>query len=199
LQNVILVIGEHLDLKPNNIDLVIRKISQNDDEKSFRDLFDIYHGKLIDMAKFYVNEDYAAKEIVSEVFIKIWKGRGGLENVNNIGAYLFIATKRQALNYIRNDKKRIQYSLEEREVNTYVEINSPEKLLISKEFEEVLNKAIQELPSKCRLVYSLVKDDGMKYLEVSEVLNISIKTVEMHVGKALKRIKEALHNYQNNF
>ena len=69
-------------------------------------------------------------------------------------------------------------------------------MLLSKEFVEVLNRAVQELPSKCRLVYSLVKDDGMKYQEVAETLDISVKTVEMHVGKALKRIKIALDIYQ---
>lgn len=187
-----------MEPKPKNIDSIIKKISQNDDEKAFRDLFNIYHGKLIDIAKFYVSEDYASKEIVSEVFIKIWKGRSGLENINNMGAYLFTATKRQSLNYIRNNKKKVQYSLEEKEVNTFIEINSPEKIMISKEFEAVLTKAIKDLPSKCRLVYSLVKDDGMKYMEVAEVLDISVKTVEMHVGKALKRIKFAFRNYQNN-
>ena len=58
----------------------------------------------------------------------------------------------------------------------------------------IINTAIQDLPSKCRLVYTLVKDDGMKYQEVADTLNISIKTVEMHVGKALKRIKIAFNN-----
>ena len=69
-------------------------------------------------------------------------------------------------------------------------------MLLTIELVEVLNRAVQELPSKCRLVYVLVKDDGMKYQEVAETLSISVKTVEMHVGKALKRIKIALDSYR---
>jgi RNA polymerase sigma-70 factor (ECF subfamily) len=61
---------------------------------------------------------------------------------------------------------------------------------------EILQRAICDLPAKCRLVYSMVKDDGMKYQEVADILEVSVKTVEMHVGKALRRIKIAFDNYQ---
>jgi len=99
------------------------------------------------------------------------------------------------LNHLRERKLRQTHSLQDKESHAIVEQVDPEKLILTAEFIEVLNKAIQDLPSKCRLIYSMVKDDNMKYKEVANTMNISVKTVEVHVGKALKRIKLAFENY----
>lgn len=175
---------------------ILKKISREDDEKALKALFDAFYGKLIEIAKFFVDDQFLAQDIVSEVFIKIWKNRSNLEEIKSIDAYLYIATKRQSLNCIRDNKKKKLVALEKLDTNIHVEYRSPENIFFSKEFASIINTAIQELPSKCRLVYTLVKDDGMKYQEVADTLGISIKTVEMHVGKALKRIKIAFDNYQ---
>ena len=185
-----------MELTQNQIESILIRISRYDDEKALKELFDAYYGKLAETARFHVGDHSAAQEIVSNVFIKFWNNRSNIEKINNIKSYLYVAIKRQSLNYIRDNSKRLHLSLDESDNTVIVELNSPEKMLLSKEFVEVLNRAVQELPSKCRLVYSLVKDDGMKYQEVAETLDISVKTVEMHVGKALKRIKIALDIYQ---
>ena len=150
----------------------------------------------METARFYLDDYPAAQEVVSDVFIKLWNGRSKIENIENIKSYLFVATKRQSLNYIRDNKKRNHQSLDVKNISTYIESRNPEKIHISNEFAELLNHAVRGLPSKCRLVYSLVKDDGMRYQDVAELLNISVKTVEMHVGKALRRIKIVFENYQ---
>ena len=182
-----------LELK---IESILKRISEADDEKALKELFNIFYGKLIEVAKFFVYDQFTAQDVVSEVFIKIWKNRSNLTSVKNINTYLYVAVKRQALNAIRNNKQKNLYSIEDQDTNVYIETTNPEKILLSKEFAEVLNTAVHSLPSKCRLIYSLVKDDGMKYKEVADVMDISIKTVEMHVGKALKRIKLAFEKYQ---
>ncbi len=183
-------------LVQNKIESILKRISREDDENALKELFDGYYGKLFETAKFYVSDHSAAQEIVSDVFIKLWNNRLNIEKINNVRSYLFVAIKRQSLNYLRDNRKKLHQSLDESDSIIVVELNSPEKILLSREFVEVLNRAIQELPSKCRLVYSLVKDNGMKYQEVAETLNISVKTVEMHVGKALKRLKIALDSYE---
>jgi RNA polymerase sigma-70 factor (family 1) len=185
-----------VQLTQTQIESILKRISRQDDEKAFKELFDAFYGKLIETAKFYVDDSSAAQEVVSDVFIKLWNGRANIENIENIKSYLFVATKRQSLNYVRDNKKRDHQSLDEKSISTYIESRSPEKIVLSIEFAELLNQAIRDLPSKCRLVYALVKDDGMSYQDVAELLNISIKTVEMHVGKALKRIKIVFDNYQ---
>jgi len=183
-------------LAQQQLKTILSRIARHDDEKALKELFDLFYGKLIEVSKFYVNDHFSAQDVVSVVFIKLWNSRADLEKIQNINSYLFVMTKRQSLNYIRDNKKRDFYPLEEWDTQGFVELRSPEKQLLSKEFIEILNTAIQDLPSKCRLVYSLVKDEGMKYQEVAELLDISIKTVEMHVGKALKRIKIAFDDYQ---
>ena len=185
-----------MELSQNQIESILIRISRYDDENALKVLFDAYYGKLYETARFFISDHSAAQEIVSDVFIKLWNNRSNIEKVNNLKSYLYVAIKRQSLNYIRDNSKKMHLSLDECDNCIVVELNSPEKMLLSKEFVEVLNRAVQELPSKCRLVYSLVKDDGLKYQEVAETLNISVKTVEMHVGKALKRIKIALDNYR---
>ena len=172
------------------------KLSRYDDEKALKSLFDIFYGKLVEIAKFFVEDQFAAQDIVSEVFIKLWKNRSNLADVKNVSSYLFVAVKRQAFNTLRDSKKRNVVSIDEYDALVHIEFENPEKILLSHEFVDILTAAVQELPSKCRLIYSLVKDDGMKYREVAETMDISIKTVEMHVGKALKRIKLAFEKYQ---
>ena len=175
--------------------LLIR-IARFNDEKALKSLFDIFYGKLVEIARFFVPDPFTAQDVVSEVFIKLWKNRSKLAKVEYVNAYLYVAVKRQALNAARDHRIKSAYSLDEYEAQVHIEFSNPENILISSEFEEILNSAVQELPSKCRIIYSLVKDDGMKYREVAETMNISIKTVEMHVGKALKRIKLAFEKYQ---
>jgi RNA polymerase sigma-70 factor (family 1) len=179
----------------NNIKSILSRISRHDDEKALKELFDSFYGKLLEFAKFYLKDHSASQEIVSDVFIKLWNNRENIGNIDNINSYLYVAVKRQSLNYIRDNKRKVHQSLDANDPITIVELTSPEKLLLSKEFMEVLNTAVLNLPSKCRLVYTLVKEDGMKYKEVADSLNISVKTVEMHVGKALKRIKIAFDKY----
>lgn len=184
-----------MELTQSQIETILKRISRYDDEKALKELFDAYFGKLVETAKFHVGDHSAAQEIVSEVFIKFWNNRSNIGKIISLKSYFFVAIKRQSLNYIRDNRTKMHQSLDESDSNTVVELNSPEKMLLSKEFVDVLNRAVQDLPSKCRLVYSLVKDDGMKYQEVADTLNISIKTVEMHIGKALKRIKITLGKY----
>jgi RNA polymerase sigma-70 factor (ECF subfamily) len=185
-----------VQLTQNQIEGILKRISRHDDEKALKELFDAFYGKLCEAAKFYLDDHSVVQEVVSDVFIKLWNGRTKIESIGNIGAYLFVATKRQSLNYIRDNKKRNHQSLNEISISTYIESRSPESILLSDEFNEILQRAICDLPSKCRLVYSMVKDDGMKYQEVADILDVSVKTVEMHVGKALRRIKLAFDNYK---
>lgn len=184
-----------MQLSKDEIKGLLIRISREDDEKAFKELFDAFYGRLVETALFYVDDSAVVQEIVSDVFIKMWNSRSKIEHIENIGAYLFIATKRQSLNYIRDNRKRNHIGLEELGISTVVDIRSPEKIILTREFLDVLNRAVNDLPSKCRLVYAMVKDDGMKYQEVAEILDISVKTVEMHVGKALRRIKIAFEHY----
>jgi RNA polymerase sigma-70 factor (ECF subfamily) len=137
-----------------------------------------------------------ADEVVTDVFVKIWTNRKKLMMVQNIEAYLFTITKRESLNYIRNHRLNshtfLQLNQDLRLMNS-----DPEQEMISREIIDVIESAINELPEKCKLVFRMVKENGMKYREVAQLLEISEKAVEMHMGKAFKRIKYSLDRYEN--
>jgi RNA polymerase sigma-70 factor (ECF subfamily) len=178
-----------------DLSVLLKRIADND-EKSFRILFDRYYGRLYDVALYFTKEAFAAQEVVSSVFIKIWINRSNHYNSQSFSSYLFIATKRQSLNYLRNNKKHKHQSMDASRSDCFVEASRPDDGLISDDFVRAMNAAIEKLPFKCRLVYQLVKQEDMKYREVAEMLEISVKAVEMHIGKALKRIRQELRSFQ---
>ena len=106
------------------------KLSRFDDEKALKSLFDIFYGKLVEIAKFFVEDQFAAQDIVSEVFIKLWKNRSNLADVKNVSSYLFVAVKRQAFNTLRDSKKRNVVSIDEYDALVHIEFENPEKILL---------------------------------------------------------------------
>ncbi len=184
-----------MSAQSKHVDELIKRIALESDEKAFKDLFNLFYGKLYEISRIYTRSNYAAQDVVSRVFVKLWNNRKTLYPINSVNAYLFIAVKRQSFNYLRDNHNHTQISIDELETDIAVENKTPDQVLISQEVLEILHNAIQKLPDKCRLVYTMVKEDGLKYREVSDILNISVKAVEMHVGKALKRIRLEFEQY----
>lgn len=156
------------------------------DTQAFKELYDCYCTPLLHLALAIVYNREMAEEIVADVFIAVWRKRKGLHQVNNLKWYLYAATRNIALNYLRKYAHKKTLHLDEAHLLEY-EIN-PEAQLISNEMMRHINMAISELPPQCRVIFKLVKEDGLKYREVAVLLNISIKTVENQVGIALKKL-----------
>jgi RNA polymerase sigma-70 factor (ECF subfamily) len=137
-----------------------------------------------------LKKEAAAEDVVQEVFIKLWDKRDTLDGVNNIKSYLFQATKNSSLNWLKS-KKNQNESIND--VNfTHGSSNNIEEQI---EFEETQNKitqALSLLPTKCKAVFLLSRNEDKTYKEIAEGLNISVKTVENHMGKALKILRSEL-------
>lgn len=182
--------------KEDNISNLIKKISASDCESSFRRFFDHLYPSVFALAVYYTKNQVLAEEVVSDVFLKVWKQRKQLEEIRDIQAYLFTAAKRQSLNCMRNTRS-VPLFVHDLEHHVIVEYRTPESILFSEETLKAVSQSVQNLPEKCRLVYKLVKEERLTYKEVAHLLNISEKTVEMHVGIALKKIREALEQLEN--
>lgn len=156
------------------------------DTQVFKELYDCYCAPLLQLALAIVYNREMAEEIVADVFIAVWRKRKGLHQVSNLKWYLYAATRNIAFNYLRKYAHKKTLHLDEAHLLEY-EIN-PEAQLISNEMMRHINTAISELPPQCRLIFKLVKEDGLKYREVAVLLNISVKTVENQVGIALKKL-----------
>lgn len=173
----------------------ISKVAEQDDSRAFRSIFNNYHDRLLKIAQYFVHSDVLAEEIVVDVFVSLWKNRHQLLEIEKLDHYLFSAVKRKSIDYLRKKKKDRSIPLEEAyELNIRTDTN-PEKQVLYKEFESVVNAAILILPSKRQLIYKMVKEDGLKYKEVAELLEVTEKTVEFHMGQAFKDIRQELHKY----
>ena len=175
----------------------IHKISSKSDQQSFRKLFDIYHGRLITFAHYYVHAGNIAEEIVSDVFTAIWHHRKKLVKIEKIESYLYTATKNRCLTFIRDNLKHSIMVVEEHDPNVSLKNDNPENTYLTKEILSVFENSIKSLPPKCSVVYHMVKEENLSYKEVAETLCISVKAVEKHMGNALRIIRKDLHEYMH--
>ena len=172
---------------------LLSKISLYDDAIAYKELFVLYHTKLVQFSSSITQSKESAEEVVSDVFLKIWKNRSVLPTIENFNLYIYIITKNLSINYLHKQKRHQPFSLD----NVVVEFRSayldPEELMITGEMHKRLHQAISELPPKCQLIFKLVKEDGLKYREVAELLHLSIKTIENQMTIALRRVGQSIH------
>jgi RNA polymerase sigma-70 factor (ECF subfamily) len=167
--------------------ILVEQIASFGDEKAFRQLFVHYYDKLFYFSNSFVKSREAAEEIVQDVFISIWGRRDKLARINNLGVYLYVAVKNLSINYL-NRSGSPYTDLNQLDVSLPSVTASPEDLLVASEMLQAINRCIAQLPPKCRMVYKLVKEDGLRYKEVAEILHISPRTVENQIGAALRKI-----------
>ena len=181
----------------HNINLLLKKIAFEEDERAFKQFFNLFAGRLYQFSFSFVKNKSVAEEAVSDVFFKIWLNRTELVNIQNIKAYLFKATYHTSLNYLDEQKKRKAISLDDLEVVLGVDLICPETELIQKELKTILEQAIEDLPPRCKMIYKLAKVEQMKYLEIGELLEISVKTINHQLSIALRKIGETIKAYLN--
>jgi len=169
-------------------------VDQND-HSAFEFIFDVFYEKLMRIALYYLGRTLLAEDAVGEVFYKLWNSRHKLQKVENLENYLFTMTKNQCLYLLRSDKK-IVFDEKTMDDNQRIVIENPESGLISEEFIKYYNDQVQDLPPKCKLVFLLVKEDGLKYKEVAETLSISVKTVENQMTKAIAHVRQCINSYK---
>jgi RNA polymerase sigma-70 factor (family 1) len=175
-------------LIPERIQYLQGRIARFNDQLAYKELFTGLYNYLFTFARGLVHEKEAAEEIVSDVFIMVWEKRKDLERIENLKVYLYVSTRNMAFNYLEKEKRSATDSLDGAPANLTSVYLDPEQLLITADMIALIQKAIAHLPPKCRMIFKLAKEDGLKYREVAEVLNISIKTVENQLAIALHKI-----------
>ncbi|MGN6435205.1 MAG: RNA polymerase sigma-70 factor [Agriterribacter sp.] len=181
-----------------SIELWKQLIAQGD-EQAFRKMFTAYAPRLAAFAFSFTRDREASIEIVDEIFVKIWRHKEKLPQILNITTYLYTATKNASLNFL--SQKNREYSTE---AFDFTDIGSgedarPDQQLISSEIQAGIKKAVEGLPPRCKAIFKLVREDGLKYKEVAEILNISEKTVDAQMVIAVKRIGEAVEAHFDYF
>lgn len=161
------------------------------DKAAFEELFRSCFTPLCSFAQKYVGDIDEAKDIVHNVFINLWNKREEVDLNTSLKSYLFQGVYNRSLNYIRDHKKLVKFDTpqSEAELGQYLESKDH---LESEEAEGRINRALDELPDKCREIFLMNRFDGLKYREIAKKLNISIKTVETQMSRALKTLREKL-------
>lgn len=106
---------------------------------------------------------------------------------------MLVATYRKAISYLRKESGKNSISFEEIDHFTFEPVESPDEQMISEEEVKRINDAIEKLPPKCKHVFFLAKMEGLPYLEIAEMLNISVKTINNHIAYALEAISKNLN------
>lgn len=180
-------------LKPEEIRELQFKIAQNNDDHAFGQLYMSFIHNLQKFAYSIIKNRELAEEIVSDVFIKIWQNKAHLTKIDNFKLYIYISTKNTALNYLSRHFRKEIISLDEMSLNIPAFSYNPENLMITSEAVKKIEFAIQNLPLRCRLIFKLAKEDGLKYNDIAKLLNISVNTIDNQMAIALKKISSAIN------
>jgi RNA polymerase sigma-19 factor, ECF subfamily len=161
--------------------------------KWFNQVIHKYYPCLCDFACVITHSREFSKEIVDDVFIKIWDRREEVSHIENLASYLYKAVKNTSFNYLEKKNRHHFVSFDNLpEISLPSELRTPEEDIISKEIYRDISQVINSLPEKCRLIFKLAKEDNLKYKEIADLLTLSEKTVENQISIALKKIAECL-------
>ncbi len=178
-------------MKEIDIDNTLIRQIQNGDKDAFRTLFMKYFAKLCAFVHTIVRSNEKAEDVVQKVFVKFWEKRKIIQISQTVFGYLLSACKNESFNLMKTEKTRERY--EQIYVKNYKHIIENEaKLNNDKPISEIVNKAIEELPEKCKNIFKLSKQEGLSYQEIATYLSVSEKTVENQIGIALKKLRESL-------
>jgi RNA polymerase sigma-70 factor, ECF subfamily len=172
-------------------DLLLR--IQAGDEGAYDSVFRTWYPVLVRVATALLREVDAAEEVAQDVMLELWRRRHLLDADVSLRAYLLRSIRNRSLNHLRHLRVRRQSEAEiEATYNAPLGSDQP---IVAKELADAVQTAIRELPPRCREVFELSRVHGLKYAEIAETLEISQKTVEAQMGKALKLMRQRLANW----
>lgn len=164
---------------------------QDEAYASFEQLFQQHHRGLCRYAFRFTQCVHTAEEIVSEVFFKLWKNRENVQVHTSAYGYLVYATRNACIDFLRSKNRRGNFA-GELSSDYQTDYASPSELLISSEAQRLIERAIDSLTPHCRQIFLMSRDAKMTYAEIAAALDLSVKTVEAHMSRALKTLRERL-------
>ncbi|MFC5047328.1 RNA polymerase sigma factor [Aquimarina hainanensis] len=172
--------------------LLLERLSQND-ASAMTELYNRYWKLLYSSSYNVLRNKALCEDITQEVFVDVWNNRKKIEITTSLKSYLYACTRYKVFAQLKKNNKYIHLpyinKLDNRSLNV-----STDSALLHKELSEQINTIIESLPEKCRNVFRLSRVEQMSYKEISHKLNISTKTVENHISKALQIIRASKKN-----
>ena len=169
-------------------------------ELAFEKVFKSDYKRIVGFCKQFIGDRDKSQSLAQEAFIKLWLNREKVESLNGIHSFLYTAAKSECLNYLRHQKvinnykeKKLQHF--ESELNQEIIESFDFDIIEFKELDTIINQSISQLPEKCRLVFTMSRIDCKKNSEIAEELEISVKSVEANITRALKTLRINLSDY----
>lgn len=161
--------------------------------KAFQWVYNFYWSQVYNFTRLYITSTEESKEIVQEVFIKLWESKHLINENNNIKGFLFIVTRNAIFNKKRNSLNEEYYKmsvLKAYSESNVTDYNEVEAELYASELKDYIDLLIDSLPDKQKKIFMLSRKSNMTNKEIAEEMNLNIKTVEAYITKTLKYLKE---------
>jgi len=176
-------------------DILLLNLLREGDEKAFKYLFDTYFSPLCQYMNLYLSDTGESEENVLDIYTYLWENRANIDIRISFRAYLFQAARNKCLNSLRNRRNKVPLESVEHELSDLEDTG-----LELEELNKLIEEAILQLPEKCRDVFVASRWENLKNREIADKMQISIKTVETQISKALKFLRKYLgENYSYLF
>jgi len=171
----------------------------NDDQLAYRQLFIQFYNRLSRFVMGFTKSKELTEEIVSDVFINVWRRRKNIQEIMNLKLYLYVSAKNITFNYLKKLHRENLADLESVKIEPEDPFADPGAAMITHEMNVKLKAAIKELPPRCKLIFTLIKEDGLTYKQTATLLGISESTVENQLSIALKKIGTSIrYTFRHN-
>lgn len=173
---------------------LLKHISEGDSD-AFSRFYDIYYPRVYKFSRYFIKSEEFCQKIVSDLFYNLWDRRKTLLEIENIDAYIYVSIKNLSIKYKKEVTNNLNVSLDELPGEFYIETESPENIFLNNELISILEKAINELPERCKLIFLMVREQGLKHKEIADILAISEHTVHAQITIASKKLSSILKEY----
>ncbi len=174
-------------------DKSLLKLISDNNRVSFDLFYNLYYEQVFRFAYSLLKDKDACREVVTDVFFSIWQSRKHLKDVNNIETYLYIIVRNEANRYLSKRNNSSYIPIDELSVQIKDHTgSSPEDMLLNEEIEKLLTQVINELPEKCRIIFLMAREEGLKPKQIAEILSITESTVRVQMKLAIEKIVNSI-------
>lgn len=168
---------------------LLHRIQAENDENAFKEFYKENVFKLFQFAFAFVRDKEMSEEIVNDVFLNLWRNRSKISQIKNISVYLYVSVKNTAFNYLKKSNSKKTIDIDGLSSDHFYLSPDQEQILITDELKKRIEESINKLPPKCKLIFKMVKEDGLNNIEVAAILGISYKTVTTQFTIALQKLE----------
>ncbi len=181
------------NINAQNILELQQRIAEYEDSVAYKKLFFLFFLPLKNFSYSILKSNESAEEVVSDVFVEIWVRRKRLLEIEDLKMYIYVSVRNASLRCLQQTQKTKTFSLDDLEVTFATPDLDAIDSIMSKELVCKIEKAIEQLPPQCKIIFKLAKEDKLKYKEIAQLLSISVKTIDNQLSTALKKIASVLN------